>query len=433
MQHDVLDTAARARRASSTPLKQAVFRSAKTSRQGLLERVFALVFDGLVYPQIWEDPVVDMQAMDIQPGHHVVAITSGGCNVLSYLTADPARITAVDLNQSHLNLLKLKQAAIRHLPSHADFSRLFAGTGSRLNVDLYDQLLAPRLDADTRHYWSGARRLSGPRIELFAGNFYRHGLLGRFITAAHLAARVYGVRPADIMAARTLDEQRRFFDENLSPLFDNRMIRWLTSSPMSLYGLGIPPAQYIELSEGRHMADVLRERLGKLACDFPLSENYFARQAFGRSYALRQAGEPAGRRTGDQTSNDDALAMPPYLEERNWHDLRARVDRVEAHNRSVTDVLAEAAPASVDRLVLLDAQDWMSDDQLNALWAAATRAAAPGARIIFRTAARTSPLEGRVAPSVLNRWRYEADASKHHTTRDRSAIYGGFHLYGLKP
>ena len=418
MQNDVLDTATGA---PATPLKRAVFRSAKASRQGVLERLFAFVFDGLVYPQIWEDPVVDMDAMAIEPGHHVVAITSGGCNVLSYLTADPARITAVDLNRAHLSLLKLKQVAIKHLLAYEDFARFFAGSGSPLNVELYDQLLAHRLDDDTRQYWSDQRSFAKPRIELFAGNFYRHGLLGRFITAAHLAARVYGVNPADIMTSQTLDEQRRFFADKLSPLFDRRVIRWLTSSPMSLYGLGIPPAQYTELAEGRHMADVLRERLGKLCCDFPLSENYFARQAFGRSYA----DAPAAGSTG--------AALPPYLEAKNWNTLRARINRVSAHNRSVTDILAEAERQSVDRIVLLDAQDWMSDDQLNALWAAATRAAAPGARVIFRTAARHSPLQGRVAQPVLERWTYDAAASKQGTAQDRSAIYGGFHLYELRP
>ena len=418
MQDKVLDSTVGA---PATPLKRAVFRSAKASRQGVLERLFAYVFDGLVYPQIWEDPVVDMEAMAIEPDHHVVAITSGGCNVLSYLTADPARITAVDLNQAHLSLLKLKQAAIKHLLAYEDFARFFAGSGSPLNVELYDQLLAHRLDDEARQYWSGERSFAKPRIELFAGNFYRHGLLGRFITAAHLAARVYGVDPADILEARTLDEQRRFFADRLSPLFDRRGIRWLTSSPMSLYGLGIPPAQYTELAEGRHMADVLRERLGKLCCDFPLSENYFARQAFGRSYD----DAPAAGSTG--------AALPPYLEAKNWQTLRACIDRVSAHNRSVTDVLAEAEPQSVDRIVLLDAQDWMSDDQLNALWAAATRAAAPGARVIFRTAARHSPLQGRVAKAVLERWIYDAAASKQGTARDRSAIYGGFHVYELRP
>lgn len=49
--------------------------------------------------------------------------------------------------------------------------------------------------------------------------------------------------------------------------------------------------------------------------------------------------------------------------------------------------------------------------------------------MIFRTAAEPSLLPGRVAEPVLARWRYEAQKSRDCTARDRSAIYGGFHLY----
>ena len=79
--------------------------------------------------------------------------------------------------------------------------------------------------------------------------------------------------------------------------------------------------------------------------------------------------------------------------------------------------------------MLLDAQDWMTDGQLNALWTEITRTAAPGARVIFRTAAEQSLLPGRLSPALLDQWRYEEDASRDYSARDRSAIYGGFHLY----
>jgi len=46
----------------------------------MLERRFTLAFKRLVYPQIWEDPVVDMKTLDIGPGHEAIAIASGGCN-----------------------------------------------------------------------------------------------------------------------------------------------------------------------------------------------------------------------------------------------------------------------------------------------------------------------------------------------------------------
>ena len=41
---------------------------------------------------------------------------------MSYLTADPGRITAVDLNHAHIALGRLKLAAARHLPSHRHFA-----------------------------------------------------------------------------------------------------------------------------------------------------------------------------------------------------------------------------------------------------------------------------------------------------------------------
>ena len=72
-----------ARRATAVGLGAAVHRHRPLSRAGLLERLFTTAFRGLVYPQIWEDPVVDLAALDIRSGDRIIAIASGGCNVLS--------------------------------------------------------------------------------------------------------------------------------------------------------------------------------------------------------------------------------------------------------------------------------------------------------------------------------------------------------------
>ena len=72
-----------------------------------------------------------MEALAIQPDSHVVTIASGGCNVLSYLTANPRAITAVDLNTAHIALNKLKLAAARHLPDHDSFHRFFGEANRR--------------------------------------------------------------------------------------------------------------------------------------------------------------------------------------------------------------------------------------------------------------------------------------------------------------
>jgi hypothetical protein len=78
---------------------------------------------------------------------------------------------------------------------------------------------------------------------------------------------------------------------------------------------------------------------------------------------------------------------PPYLERAHFDTVRARAGQVDVLNRSFTEYLRGRPERSLDRYVLLDAQDWMSDAQLNELWREITRTARPGARVIFRTAA----------------------------------------------
>ena len=84
--------------------------------------------------------------------------------------------------------------------------------------------------------WFGRKRVS-----LFSRDLYRHGLFGHFIGFGHFVAKLYGVDPKEMIRARTLDEQRAFFDTSLAPLFEKRFVRWATSQKPSLYGLGIPP------------------------------------------------------------------------------------------------------------------------------------------------------------------------------------------------
>lgn len=406
---------AEARHKAKSYLGLAVHRNEAMTWKGLHERIFTRAFEGLVYPQIWEDPEIDMAALAIRPGDHIVAIASGGCNVLSYLTASPTKITAVDLNRAHVALSKLKLTAARRLPNHASFFAFFGRPESKGNVAAYDRYIAPYLDRSARAWWEGRDLLGRRRIGAFARGFYRHGLLGRFIGAAHFLGRLHGVNPRLLLEADTLERQREIFERHLAPVLRGRIVKWLASSPVSLVGLGIPPSQYDALA-GRDcdMAATLSRRLERLACGFRIRENYFAAQAFGRSY--EQA---------------EGASLPPYLQERNFESLRARAGRVEVRHAPLTDVLRGSAATSFDCFVLLDAQDWMTDADLIALWTEINRTARPGARVIFRTAAEERLLPGRVPNALLERWRYDVNRCADFSRRDRSAIYGAFHLYGL--
>jgi S-adenosylmethionine-diacylglycerol 3-amino-3-carboxypropyl transferase len=97
----------------------------------------------------------------------------------------------------------------------------------------------------------------------------------------------------------------------------------------------------------------------------------------------------------------------------------------------MVDWIGAREQASMDRFVLLDAQDWMNNAQLDDLWTKITRASRPGARVLFRTAAEQSLLTGRLDDAILGKWRYLEEISADCTRRDRSSIYGGVHVYEL--
>lgn len=402
-------------------LQQAAHQAPPATPRGLLERLFTLMFQRFVYNQIWEDPAVDLDALKLQPHHHIVTIASGGCNVLNYLATAPVKITALDLNPHHVALTRLKLAALEYLPDHESFFRFFGDASDSANLAAFDAHIRDRLDPETRRYWQATHGAPRPRrrIEMFARNLYRHGLLGRFIGLLHGVARLHGKNLTDLLEARTPRRQRELFDAILAPLFESAPVKLISKSPVSLYALGIPPAQYDALisSGNGDPVSVLRERVERLACDFPIRDNYFAWQAFGRGYDLE------GRE-----------AVPEYLKKENYETLKARVASVLVHHASLLDFLKSQPAQSVDRFVLLDAQDWMSPAQLGALWTEIDRTAhSSDARVIFRTAGEASPLPEKLPAELLAPWLYHEWQSRVLHAQDRSSIYGGFHIYVRRP
>lgn len=131
-------------------VQNAVRQNRLLSKAGLSERLFAHVFKGLVYPQIWEDPEVDMEALQIHSGHRIVTIASGGCNAMSYLTADPASVEAVDLNTAHVAFNRLKLAAVTRLPNYDAFYRFYGTADDKANLAAYERFIQPHLDGTSR-------------------------------------------------------------------------------------------------------------------------------------------------------------------------------------------------------------------------------------------------------------------------------------------
>ncbi|MCB1783274.1 MAG: DUF3419 family protein [Alphaproteobacteria bacterium] len=387
------------------------------NKRSLQDHLFTMAFSGFVYPQIWEDPEVDIPALKIDGDSRIMTICSGGCNIMNYLTEAPKSIHAIDLNPSHVALGRLKKAAIKYLPDYESLFLFFGCADDPRNVANYDRYIAPHLDDFTRRHWDKVVFPHGRRINMFKKNLYKYGLLGKFIGLVHLLAKLYGQDPRDILKAKDLEDQRAIFERTLGPLFDKKFIKMLCGKPESLYGLGIPPAQFDDLNHaaGGDMASLLKARLERMACDFPIETNYFAWQAFGRGY-----------------DREHRMAVPRYLMEAHYDTLRENIDKVQVLHSSITDFLATQPENSFDCYVFLDAQDWMNEQQLNELWDQVSRTASPDARVIFRTAGDDSPLTAALKSELLSQWSYDPDLSIPAVAKDRSSIYGGFHTYTLR-
>jgi S-adenosylmethionine-diacylglycerol 3-amino-3-carboxypropyl transferase len=379
------------------------------------DRLFAFWFRRLVYTQIWEDPEADLAALQLPEGATILTISSGGCNALSYLAAKPAQVYAIDLNEAHLSLLKLKLAGLRALPDYATFWKFFGEGDAASNAALYRDRLRPALDAEASGYWDERDVRGRPRYGYFTDGFFRHGALGRFIGFAHQLAKVARIDLGALLKDDATSPARLQALDKLHRLFHSRLARWMTRTPALLFSLGIPPQQRTLLGGDQPLNEVLHQRLLRLIDVHPNATNYFAWQALSRSYVG----------PGD-------TCLPLYLQRSRFADMvrgAGLVTPVHANLR----VFLESQPArQIDAVVLLDSQDWMAPDEIRALWNAIDRAGNDGVRVIFRTAGAESPLDGPELASLRDTWQRDDARSAAGLAADRSGIYGGFHLYTRK-
>ena len=399
---------------SKALIDSAVFNSTTSGRKGLADKLFAHWFSRLVYAQIWEDPQSDLDALQLKPGANILTISSGGCNALAYLSANPAAVHAVDLNAAHLAMLNMKQMAIKHLPDYDAVLAYLGDANHSDNIKRYKRHIRDNLSDDANNFWE-SRSISGqPRYHYFAKQAYQHGLLGNFIGFAHHFVRFMGGNLSKMLEARNIDEQRELFNQYVAPAFETTLFKLMAQQPLALYSLGIPPSQFDALKEdakdGLHL--LFKERMRHLCCDFPLEENCFAQQALGRRYDVSKQ-----------------KALPLYLQELHFNSLRDNIDRLHPHHTTLTNFLQQQPRNSMDAYLFLDAQDWMDQQQLTELWTELTRTAAPNAKVVFRTGGETSPLEKKLPASILALWHTDTEKNRALYATDRSAIYGGMHLY----
>ena len=361
----------------------------------------------LIYNTSWEDPRIDRQLLKLGSDSRVVMITSAGCNALDYLLDSPREIHAVDVNRSQNALLLLKKSLIER----GSFDDLFAMFGRGWHESARELIRAMQ-DAwpeAARKFWQ--RRASYFEPSGFRPTFYFRGTAG---AAAWLFHQTVHTRPRlkagmlELFDAQSLDEQKALYAE-LEPRLWGPLTSWMVGRPAFQTMLGVPPPQ-LQLIADSYPGGLVRyiqDKIKHVFTNLDIQENYF-----WRVYAH-------GRYTES--------CCPNYLRAENLEPLRSQLDKLRAHDSTLTGFLNDN-PGQYTHFVLLDHQDWFAHyapAELEEEWRAIFKNAAPGARVLMRSAGLDLGFLPAFARKSL---RLFPDLTSALHLQDRVGTYGSTHL-----
>lgn len=314
------------------------------------------VFSDILYSQCWEDPAIDRAAFNITPNDVLFSITSGGCNVLTYLLDDPKKIIALDLNPSQNYLLELKIAAFKHL-TYDELLEFVGVRNSRRRRELYG-CVRLGLRPQTQAYWDH-QLLKIEQGIIHCGKYERYiSLLRKCVT------RFMGQSLIDkFFTTRDTEERARLFHEKWENIWWWLFTRVLLSRTAMVFLFDKAFFEYLDgsFSFGKHFARKAERALTQL----PTKENYFL------SYILLGKFYDEGH-------------LPPYLGRENYEIIRDRVDRIEIVCDSCEHYFTTLPDGSISKFNFTNIFEWMSPEAYEHLLKETIRVACDGAIMTYR-------------------------------------------------
>ncbi len=361
---------------------------------GLPKKKKSKVFEDILYASCWEDPQMDRTAFAIKSGDVVFSITSGGCNVLTFLLDNPQKVIALDINPYQNHLLEFKMAAIGRL-SYDELLEFIGVRESGRRQYLYTRI-RENLSPSSREYWDN-------QSEKIEGGILHCGRFERYIRMLRIL--LYAV------AGKQLINQ--FFETDSAAirtsLYNKKWnnIRWklltrimLSRRVMSLF---FDKAFFAQLEDnfsfGKHFALKGRHALTEL----PMKDSYFL------SYIL------LGKYF-------DEYHLPPYLRRNNYEIIRERLNRISIITDRCENYFSHLRDGFISKFNFTNIFEWMPKETAEALMKETLRVATDGAVLTFRNLLVPRGCPGSLAEEIIPD---EALATRLHD-RDLSFIYNKY-------
>lgn len=379
--------------------------------------------DEYIYAFTWEDTRVDESLLKLGPEDKVLAITSAGDNILSYLTQSPARVHAVDLNPTQNHLLELKAAAYTALP-YEEFFKIFGDGKHRQFKELLIHKLSPHLSGRAFQYWL-------KNIHVFQNDgghgLYDTGGSRHAIRVFRWVARVFGLQTAvkQLLEARTLKEQREIWREKIRPALLSGLVCKLVVAQESFLwaALGVPKNQLAMIEADHAQSEAVKSGKAKNTrshaiwhymvntLDPVAEETHISRD--NPYYYVSLAGKFSAR------------CHPDYLSPRAHAKLSRpnALDGLRIHTDELEEVIARIMPGELTVAVVMDSMDWF-DTGSQAAAAQVTklnRALKMGGRVLLRSSA--------LSPWYIKVFEAHGFSAKRHGARLNGACIDRVNMY----
>ena len=316
--------------------------------------------DRLFFAQVREDPRLELEIFDPGADDSIVVVGSGGCTALSLLAAGAGRVTAVDLNRTQNHLIELKLAAIAMLGHRSTLAFLGATDGSPLDrIDAY-AMLRPSLTAPALAYWDA-------HLPDIASGVLGVGVTEKFVRQLMFALRLF-VHPQSridrMLGAASVDEQRDLFEREWNTRRWRLFFRVLLNR--GVFRRKYDPAFFAHLDRPS-FAEHFRRRAEQTLTELPVRDNYFLHHMLTGRYPIEAF---------DGT--------PPYLSRAGHDAVASAADRLSLVDGTITEYLRTLEPRTVTGFVLSNISEWLTPNELDALFGQVARTAVNGATLCFR-------------------------------------------------
>lgn len=311
-------------------------------------------FSRLSYSFGNEDWKVERKALKVKPSDRIVCITASGDRPLHLLLDECAEVVSVDLNPLQNHLLNLKQHAMQHFDAD-EYVSFLGGWQDNERLAKF-QLLQPKLEAQSRHFWAANPKMIARGV-LYQGAVE---LLCQKVAMAMKVLRRRKVRK--LFDHDDIEEQRHFLDNHWDTSLWRFIVRGIINSPWLHSFLKDPGLSNKggTIRQGEYIYNRLHGSLRRLLA----RDNPFLSLIF-RGYVTPET-------------------FPPYLTKTGIETIRRQLHKLRCHNANMIEFLEQSPPASFDCFSMSDIASYMPAKDFERLLRAISVAARPGARFSIR-------------------------------------------------